>query len=149
VHIVPKVLPRSLCGWPRTSLHLLKEGHNHLIVRFAYLCLMIGKELVFFVLVVHQAFQSWCRSRFQQAIHGYPPRSSFAQITISSVVPLIEGLCSLDLISIRVLGFTFTSSALPYKVDIYGLGTLDVWLDICTTCPTLDVYLTYVQYMVG
>ena len=48
MHIVPYVLPRSLCGWPRTSLHLLEEGHNHPIVRFAYLCHMIGEELVFF-----------------------------------------------------------------------------------------------------
>ena len=48
VHIVPNVLPRSLCSWPRTSLHLLEEGHNHSIVRFAYLCHMIGEELVFF-----------------------------------------------------------------------------------------------------
>ena len=35
-------------GWPRTSLHLLEEGHNHPIVHFAYLCRMIGEELVFF-----------------------------------------------------------------------------------------------------
>jgi len=41
---VPNVLPRSLCSWPCTSLHLLKEGHNHPIVRFAYLCHMIGEE---------------------------------------------------------------------------------------------------------
>jgi len=46
VHIVPNVLPRSLCGCPRTSLHLLEEGHNHPIVRFVYLCHMIGEELV-------------------------------------------------------------------------------------------------------
>ena len=45
VHIVPNVLPRSLCSWPRTSLQLLEKGHNHLIVRFAYLCHMIGEEL--------------------------------------------------------------------------------------------------------
>ena len=38
----------SLCGWPRTSLHLLEEGQNHLIVRFTYLCHMIGEELIFF-----------------------------------------------------------------------------------------------------
>jgi len=31
VHTVPDVLP--LCSWPRTSLHLLEEGHNHPIVR--------------------------------------------------------------------------------------------------------------------
>ena len=36
----------SLCGWPRTSLHLLEEGQNHLIVRFAYLRHMIGNEYV-------------------------------------------------------------------------------------------------------
>jgi len=29
-------------------LHLLEEGNNHPIVRFAYLCHMIGEELVFF-----------------------------------------------------------------------------------------------------
>jgi len=48
VHIVPNVFPCSLCGWPRTSLHLLEEGHNHPIVCFAYLCHMIGEEIVFF-----------------------------------------------------------------------------------------------------
>ena len=46
VHIVPNVLPRSLCGCPRISLHLLEEGHNHSIVRFAYLCHMISEEFV-------------------------------------------------------------------------------------------------------
>jgi len=45
---MPNVLPRSLSGWPHTSLHLLEEGNNHLIVRFAYLCHMIGEELFFF-----------------------------------------------------------------------------------------------------
>jgi len=61
MNIVPDVLPRSLCGWPRTSLHLLEEGHNHPIVRFTYLCHMIGEELVFFfflyikLLKVHSA----------------------------------------------------------------------------------------------
>jgi len=48
VHIVPNVLPGSLNRWPRKSLHLLEEGQNHPIrvVRFAYLCRMIGKEPV-------------------------------------------------------------------------------------------------------
>jgi len=27
----------SIPLWPCTSMHLLEEGHNHLIVRFAYL----------------------------------------------------------------------------------------------------------------
>jgi len=48
VYTVLDVLPRSLCGWSRTSLHLLEEGHNHLIVRFVYLCHMISEEFVFF-----------------------------------------------------------------------------------------------------
>jgi len=46
VHIVPNVLPRSFCSWPRKSLHLLEEGHNHPIVRFAYLCHTIYEEFV-------------------------------------------------------------------------------------------------------
>jgi len=57
MHIVPNVLPRSLCGWPRTSLHLLEEGHNHPIVRFAYLCHMIGEELVLFVFLYIKLFE--------------------------------------------------------------------------------------------
>jgi len=57
VHIVPNVLPQSLCGWPRTSLHLLEEGHNHLIVRFAYLCHMIGEELVFLTFLYIKLFE--------------------------------------------------------------------------------------------
>ena len=47
VHIVPNVLLRSFCDWPRKSLHLPREGQNHPIVRFAYLCHMIGEESVF------------------------------------------------------------------------------------------------------
>ena len=47
MHTVPDVLPRSLCGWPRTSLHLLEEGHNHPIVRLAYLCHMVVPDVVF------------------------------------------------------------------------------------------------------
>jgi len=57
VHIVPNVLPRSLCSWPRTSLHLLEEGHNHPIVRFAYLCHMVGEELVFFSFLYFKLFE--------------------------------------------------------------------------------------------
>jgi len=47
VRIVPNVLPRSLCGWPHKSLHLLEEGHNHPIVRLAYLCHMVVPDVVF------------------------------------------------------------------------------------------------------
>ena len=57
MHTVPDVLPRSLCGWPRTSLHLLEEGHNHPIVHFAYLCHMIGEELVFFSFLYIKLFE--------------------------------------------------------------------------------------------
>jgi len=48
VHILPDVLPWSLCGWPRNSLHLLEEGHNRPIVCFIYQCHMISEVLVFF-----------------------------------------------------------------------------------------------------
>ena len=57
VHIVPDVLPRFLCGWPRTCLHLLEEGHNHPIVRFAYPCHMIGEELVFLFFLYIKLFE--------------------------------------------------------------------------------------------
>jgi len=57
VHIVPNVLPGSLCSWPRTSVHLLEEGHNHPILRFAYLCHMIGEELVFFSFLYIKLFE--------------------------------------------------------------------------------------------
>jgi len=46
VHVVPNVLPRSLCAWPRTCVHLLEEGHNHPIMRLVYLCHMISEEFV-------------------------------------------------------------------------------------------------------
>jgi len=57
VDILPSVLPRSLYGWPRKSLHLLEEGQIYTIVRFAYLCHMIGEEFVIpkAFLLVHQA----------------------------------------------------------------------------------------------
>jgi len=42
-----------------------------------------------------------------------------AFITKNSLVPLIEGLCSLDSISIRVLGFTLTSFALLFRKKKY------------------------------
>jgi len=57
VHIVTYVLPRSLCSWPCTSLHLLEEGHNHPIMRFSYLCHMIGEELVFFSFLYIKLFE--------------------------------------------------------------------------------------------
>ena len=57
VHIVPNVLPRSLFSWPRTSLHLLEEGQNHPIMRFAYLCHMIGEELVVFPFLYIKLFE--------------------------------------------------------------------------------------------
>jgi hypothetical protein len=36
-----------MCTWPDKSLHLLEEGQNHPIVRFACLCHMIGRESIF------------------------------------------------------------------------------------------------------
>ena len=47
----------SRCGWPRTSLHLLEEGHNLPIVCFAYLCRMIGEELVFYSFLCIKLFE--------------------------------------------------------------------------------------------
>ena len=48
-HCAQYFLPRSLRGWPGKSLHLLEEGQNHPIVRFAYLCHIVGRgeEFVF------------------------------------------------------------------------------------------------------
>jgi len=57
VHIVPNALPRSLYGWPRKSLHLLEEGHNHPIVRSAYLCHVIGEKIVFLSFVYIKLFE--------------------------------------------------------------------------------------------
>jgi len=57
VHIVSNVLPRSLCSWPRTSLHLLEEGHSHPVVRFTYLCHLICEELVFFSFLYVKLFE--------------------------------------------------------------------------------------------
>ena len=57
MHIVPKVPPRSVCSWPCTSLHLLKEGHNYPILRFTYLCHMIGEGLVFFSFLYIRLFE--------------------------------------------------------------------------------------------
>ena len=56
---MPNVLPRSLCGWPRSSLHLLRleEGHKYPIVHFAYLCHMIGEELVFCFFLYIELFE--------------------------------------------------------------------------------------------
>jgi len=41
-------------------------------------------------------------------------------ITTSSLVPLKEGLCSSDSISIQVLGFTMTSLALLCRKEKYA-----------------------------
>jgi len=40
--------PQSICVWSRKSLNLLEEGQSHPIVRFTYLCHMIGERLSFF-----------------------------------------------------------------------------------------------------
>ena len=57
MHIVPNVLPRSLCGWPRKSLHLLEEGQNCPIVRFAYLHHMIGEKFAFLSSLYFKLFE--------------------------------------------------------------------------------------------
>ena len=75
MHIVPNVLPKSLCGWPHKSLYLLEEGQNHPIVHFAYLCHDIGEKFVFLYFLWIKPFGTWCRSRFQQQIRGYSQQS--------------------------------------------------------------------------
>ena len=70
MYIVPNVLPRSLCSWPCTSLHLLNEGHNHTIVRFAYLCHMIGEELVFFSFLYIKLFELGVEVGLNRVING-------------------------------------------------------------------------------
>jgi len=57
VQIVPNVLSWSFCGWPRKSLHLLVEGQNQPIVRFAYLCHVIGEEFVFLSFLFIKLFE--------------------------------------------------------------------------------------------
>jgi len=98
VHIVPDVLPRSLCGWPRTSVHLLEEGHNRPIVRFAYLCHMIGGELVFFSFLRIKLFELGVQVAFNNRsavthhkvkLLRFPLRSSSSERTNHALVLLI------------------------------------------------------------
>jgi len=48
-------------------------------------------------------------------LHSKAGTKMIAFITISSLVPLIEGLCSSDSISVCVLGFTTTSFTLLFR----------------------------------
>jgi len=75
MYIVPDVLPRSLGGWPCTSMYLLEEGNNHLIVRFAYLCHVIGEELVVFSVLYIKLFELDVEVAFNNQIRGHPPQS--------------------------------------------------------------------------
>jgi len=67
VHIVPDFIPRSLCGWPRTSLHLLEKRHNHSIVPFAHLCHMVGKEFVFLSFLYIKLFKLGAEVAFNKS----------------------------------------------------------------------------------
>ena len=62
-----------------------------------------------------------------------------AFITISSLVPLIESLCTSDSISIRILGFTFTSFALRFQKekDVNPITPYSICIHMCT----LDTYM--------
>ena len=62
-------------SWPHISLHLLEEGHNHPIVRFAYLCHMIGEELVFFSFLYIKLFELGVEVALKPPIRSYPPQS--------------------------------------------------------------------------
>ena len=101
MHIVPNVLLRSLCGWPRRSLQLLEElpGPNHPIVRFTYLSHMMAKKHSVFLsflytkrfdLGVEVAFYNGC-----VASNKIDPMILIAFNTFDSIlVPLSECLCS-------------------------------------------------------
>ena len=98
VRIVPDILPRSLCGWPRTSLQLLEEGHNHPIVRFACLCHMIGQEIDFLSFLYNKLFELGVEVAFNNRsavthhkvnLLKFPLRSSSSERTDDAFVLLI------------------------------------------------------------
>ena len=99
MHIVPDVLPRPLCDWLCKSLHLLKKGHNHSIVRFAYLCHLIDEEFVFlsflylklFVLGVEVAFNNLSAVTHHKVnLLKFPPWSSCSERTDDAFVLLLR-----------------------------------------------------------
>jgi len=49
-------------------------------------CVTWSAKVFLSFLLVHQAFWAWCRSCFQQPIHGYQPRSLSAHIRTSEQV---------------------------------------------------------------
>jgi len=79
VHFVPNLLPGSLCGWTRKSLHLLEEGQNHLIVRVAHLCRMICKEFVSNSFLYIQLFELGVEIAFIKRFAVTPQHSQSAQ----------------------------------------------------------------------
>jgi len=96
--IVPNVLPRSLCGWPRTFSYLLEEGHNHPIVRFEYLYHMIGEEFVDFPYLYLKLCELGVKvalnhrsavTRHKVDLLKKPPRSSSFERTDDTFVLLI------------------------------------------------------------
>jgi len=98
VHIVCNVLPRSLCGWPRKFLHLLEEGLTNPIVRFAYLCHMIGEEFVFLFFLYIKLFELGLEVAFNNRsavthrkvnLLEFPLRSSCSERTDDAFVLLI------------------------------------------------------------
>jgi len=73
-----------------------------------------------------------------------------AFITISSLVPLIEGPCSSDWISIRVLGFTFTSFAMLFwkekffkekKQLVHISSCLTANIYTCVLCTHIRIHI--------
>ena len=70
VNIVPDVLPRSFCGWPCASLHLLEEAHDHLILRTCVT--WSAKSLTFFPCCT----STWsCSSLVWKSLLSIDPRS--------------------------------------------------------------------------
>jgi hypothetical protein len=88
-------------------LHLLEEGHNHPIVRFAYLCHMIGERFInlsfsglyikLFQLGVEVAFNNRSVGTHNKVnLFKFPLRSNCSELTDDAFVLLIC-FCFFDL----------------------------------------------------
>jgi len=100
VDICEPPYPRSLCSWPHTSLHLLEEGHNHPIVHFAYLCHMIGEEIVLFPFLYIKLFELGVEVALNEIILDLPlgfPINNIISLSLSITdprLPTTKLICS-------------------------------------------------------
>ena len=118
------------CGWPSKSLpHLLEEGHNHPIVRFAYPCHKIGAEFVFlsflyiklFELGVEVAFNN--RSAVTQSIYS---NSHFGAVAVSALMILLCcSFASASFTSKNTSSLSVDSLNFKYTYDLQSLIDCD------------------------